>query len=249
MEESFETFEEELGSARAEPPPRKPVRQVRRPEMYAARRVRQETAPLPQQPGPESRALPREQSFTRTMSLQKPLSTQNQTETPWENVTLNRCLFVAIMILVLSSGCQKLHETLRGQRTAEVEEEAGLTVRRSEALRHRGHPAEPVTTLWEVMFWWLPDLDDDNEGKKGKSKRGATSGGLRNRPLLDKKLLKQRGGKLKSRRSKKDKENKGKKERGNTEEPSQMLDDEDEENEETLPKNKKLNKHKENTQK
>lgn len=31
MEESYETFEEELGPPRAEPPPQKPVRQIRRP--------------------------------------------------------------------------------------------------------------------------------------------------------------------------------------------------------------------------
>ena len=31
MEESYETFEEELGPPRADPPPQKPVRQIRRP--------------------------------------------------------------------------------------------------------------------------------------------------------------------------------------------------------------------------
>lgn len=44
-------------------------------------------------------------------SLRKALSIQNlsQIEKPWENVTLNRCLFVAISILVLTSGFQRLH--------------------------------------------------------------------------------------------------------------------------------------------
>lgn len=44
-------------------------------------------------------------------SLRKALSIQNlsQIEKPWENVTLNRCLFVAITILVLTSGFQRLH--------------------------------------------------------------------------------------------------------------------------------------------
>lgn len=46
-----------------------------------------------------------------TVSLRKSLSVQNvaQIEAPWEGVTLNRCLFIAITILVLSSGCQRLH--------------------------------------------------------------------------------------------------------------------------------------------
>ncbi|XP_044074191.1 junctional sarcoplasmic reticulum protein 1 isoform X2 [Siniperca chuatsi] len=236
-------------------------------EMYATRKVREEMALVPQQPRAEPRTLPREPSFPRTTSLHKALSIQNltQIETPWENVTLNRCLFVAITILVLTSGFQRLHETLRGQGTAEEEEEVGLTVRRSGTLRHRGQPPEPETTLWEVMFWWLPDLDDeedeeeddddddddDGEVKRGKSKRGATaraSRGLRNKPLPDKKLMKQRGGKLKDRRAKKskDEEIKDKTEREKTEDPEETAGDEDEdEGNEPVPKDKKLKEQKE----
>lgn len=46
-----------------------------------------------------------------TVPLRKSLSIQSmaQIEVPWEGVTLNRCLFIAITILVLSSGCQRLH--------------------------------------------------------------------------------------------------------------------------------------------
>ncbi|KAM9350193.1 uncharacterized protein ABDE67_009905 isoform 2-T2 [Symphorus nematophorus] len=264
MEESFETFEEELGPPRADPPPQKPVRQIRRPEMYATRKVREEMPPVPQQPRAEARTLPREASFPRTTSLHKALSIQNlsQIETPWENVTLNRCLFVAITILVLTSGFQRLHETLRGQGAAEEEEEeVGLTMRRSGSLRNRGHPPEPETSLWEVMFWWLPDLDDEEdeededdngEVKRGRSVRGATgraSRGLRNKPLPDKKLMKRREGKLKDRRAKKDRDEevKGKKKRDKTEEPEEeeeVVDEEEEEvedegNDEDVPKKSK----------
>ncbi|XP_070775703.1 LOW QUALITY PROTEIN: junctional sarcoplasmic reticulum protein 1 [Enoplosus armatus] len=235
-------------------------------EMYATRKIREEMAPVPQQPRAEPRTLPRELSFPKTTSLHKALSIQDlaHIETPWENVTLNRCLFVAITILVLTSGFQRLHETLRGQGTAEEEEkEVGLAVRRSGTLRHRGQPPEPETTLWEVMFWWLPDLDDeedeeedndddDGEVKRGKPKRGATartSRGLRNKPLPDKKLMKRRDGKLKDRKAKraKDEETKDKNERDETEEPEQATDDEneDEGNEEVVPKDTKLEKQKE----
>ncbi|XP_040910640.1 junctional sarcoplasmic reticulum protein 1 isoform X2 [Toxotes jaculatrix] len=268
MEESYETFEEELGPPRADPPPQKPVRQIHRPEMYATRKIREEMAPASQPPRAEPKTLPREPSFPRTTSLHKTLSIQNltQIETPWENVTLNRCLFVAITILVLTSGFQRLHETLRGQGTPKGEEEAGLTVRRSGTLRHRGQPPEPETSLWEVMFWWLPDLDDeedeeeeddDGEVKRGRSKKGAraqTSRGLRNKPLPDRKLMKQRDGNLKDRRAKKarDKETKDKKERDIKEEFENAASKEDEDGEETAPKkNKKLEdkKEKKKTQK
>lgn len=41
-------------------------------------------------------------------------------------------------------------EALRGQGTAEEEEEAGLTVRRSSALRRRGQPPE-VNRPWRLV--------------------------------------------------------------------------------------------------
>ncbi|KAI3375035.1 hypothetical protein L3Q82_021552 [Scortum barcoo] len=240
--------------------------------MYATRRVReqhvvlqQEMAPVQQQPRAEPKTLPREPSFPRTTTLHKALSIQNltQIETPWENVTLNRCLFVAITILVLTSGFQRLNETLRGQRTAEEEEDIGLTVRQSSTLRRRGPQPEPETSLWDVVFWWLPDLDGeedededdedvDGEVKRRKSKRGATtqaSSRLRNRPLPDKKLMKQRDGKIKDRRAKKarDEEIKENKEKDQIEEPEEPVDyeDEDEGDEEAVPtKNKKLEEQK-----
>ncbi|XP_023190994.1 uncharacterized protein LOC111608845 [Xiphophorus maculatus] len=256
MEESYETFEEELWPPRADAPPQRPVRQIRRAsgEMYTARKIREEVPPVSLQPISEPKILPREPSFTKATSLHKTLSIQNltQLETPWENVTLNRCLFVAIAILVLTSGFQKLHETLRGKGTIEEEEEAGLTMRRSELLRHRGRLPEPETSLWEVMFWWLPDLDDEDEDedvdeeiKRRKSKREVTrrtSRGLRNRPLPEKKLLKQRDGKLKDRRARKARANKIKDKRGTArkEDPEEAADEQDEREEETIAKKNKL---------
>ncbi|XP_061654409.1 uncharacterized protein LOC133489398 [Phyllopteryx taeniolatus] len=209
MEESYETFEEELGPPRDDPPPQKPVRQIRQPEMYVSRKVGEEISEV------EPKTLHMDSSAPRKFPMQKTLSMQNlgQIETPWENVTLNRCLFVAITILVLTSGCQRLHETLRGQETAEEEEgEVKLTVRHPTTLRHRGKPPEPETTLWEVLFWWLPDLDDDENDVK-RRRRGATgqsSRGLRNKPVPDKKLMKQSEGTLKTKRAKKAREHKAK---------------------------------------
>ncbi|XP_028283699.1 ubiquitin carboxyl-terminal hydrolase 36 isoform X2 [Parambassis ranga] len=258
MEESYETFEEELGSPRADPPPQKPVRQIRRPEMYATRKIREEVAPV--QLRAEPKTLPREPTSSRTMSLQKTLSVQGltQTETPWENVTLNRCLFVAITILVLTSGFQKVHETLRGQGPVEEQEEFGLRTRRLGTLRQRGHPPEPETSLWEVMFWWLPDLDDeddeeeddDDDGvvKKGKSKKGATRApsSLRNKPLPDKKLLKSsKSRKLTDRKAKKAKDEEVK-ENKDTEEATE---DEGEGDDTISKKKKKSVEKKEKTQK
>lgn len=112
--------------------------------------------------------------------------------------------------------------------------------------------------MWEVMFWWLPDLDDeddeeeDDDGvvRRVKSKRGATarpSRGLRNRPLPDKKLIKQREGKLKERGAKKDRDDgvKDKKERDKTQVPDKAEGDKDEEKKEAVAmKNKRLEEQK-----
>ncbi|KAM8849320.1 LOW QUALITY PROTEIN: uncharacterized protein AB9W97_021089 [Spinachia spinachia] len=232
MEESYETFEEEL-RPRAVPPPQKPVRQIVRTgttpsvsEMNTTRKFKEEMPTFSQPARAEPNIFPRGHSSPRTTALRKASSIQNltQIETPWENVTLNRCLFVAITILLLTSGFQKLHgkknktESLRGQRAAE-EEDVGLTVRRTGRPRHSRPPPEPETTLWEVMLQWLPDLDDeedeeDDDADEGqvrmkKSKRGATaraSRGHRNKPPPDRKSIKRREETFKEGRAKKDKE-------------------------------------------
>nr|XP_015812723.2 junctional sarcoplasmic reticulum protein 1 [Nothobranchius furzeri] len=242
MEESYETFQEELWPPRADAS-LKPVQRIRRAEMYTSRKIKEETPLAPLQPKSEPKSLPREPSTSKLSlaSLQKPMSTQNlmQTETPWENVTLNRCLFVAITILVLTSGFQKLHEAFRGQGTTE-QGEAGLMIQ-SRLLHHRGALPEPETSLWDSMFWWLPSLDDEDEDdediKRRKSKRGA-SRGLRNKPLPDKKLLKQRDGKLKDRRAKKARDDKIKDKKGKVKigGHEDAADEEDERDEEAVGK-------------
>ncbi|XP_041752586.1 uncharacterized protein LOC121581202 [Coregonus clupeaformis] len=220
MEESFETFEEELG--RPEPPPQKPVRQVRRPvpEMYAQERRRtlqertmssQQEPPVMQQEVPK--IMPREPSLpARSTSLRKAMSLQNlsQIETPWEGVTLNRCLFIAIAILLLSSGFQKLHETIKGRRAvAEEEYDDALTVRHS-AMRYKVQPQEPETSLYEVLFWWLPDFndeDDDGETKQGRLKKGVRERslkGLRSRGTPEGRLVK--GRKVEEKRAKRERD-------------------------------------------
>lgn len=219
MKESYETYEEDVVPQRADSPPQRPGRPLRRPELYATRKLKEEMASVPLQIKAEPKILPREPSFSRSTSVTQPVSTLSTTqpEVPWESVTLNRCLFIAITILVLTSGIQRLNEVLHGHRVSSDEEddEYGLIVRRS-GVRHR---TEPETTLWELMFYWLPDLDDDDDDddeddgnedgnarlKKRKPKRRRlvkTLSSLRNKPLSDKTLLKQRQEKPKGRQAK-----------------------------------------------
>ncbi|XP_053739695.1 junctional sarcoplasmic reticulum protein 1 [Synchiropus splendidus] len=218
MEDSFETFGEELGPLRADPAPPRPLRQTRRPEAYAPRKMREEMIPSPPPLKPEFKNPTRDVNSTRTASPAALSVSPN--EKPWENVTLNRCLFVAITILVLTSGFQRLHATLRGQRPAEDDEDDAVRVRCSTSLRNRARPELPESSLWEVMFEWLPDFSDDDDEddddeeyenddggikqKKSRSKARASSG-LRNKPIPNKTLMKQREDKPKRRRAKKQK--------------------------------------------
>nr|XP_055059771.1 uncharacterized protein LOC129443294 isoform X1 [Misgurnus anguillicaudatus]XP_055059772.1 uncharacterized protein LOC129443294 isoform X1 [Misgurnus anguillicaudatus] len=195
-ESTFETFEEELGQPLPEVSPPKPLRAARtggRAEMYAQRRTREE-APILQQQIPKM--TPREHLSSSATSLRKARSIQNlaQIETPFEGVTLNRCLIIAITILVLTSGLQRINEVLRGRK--DVNEEFTAVTERHAFIRRSKLPAhETETSLWDTLFWWLDDDDDDEGSNKRKSKRATqerVSRGFRHRTFPHPKLLKQR---------------------------------------------------------
>ncbi|KAI5092753.1 hypothetical protein C0J45_17144 [Silurus meridionalis] len=186
-------------------------------EMYPQRRVREEPQVFQQIP----KSHPREATVSRggkafnsiiadmegtlAVSLRKSASIQNmaQTEVPWEGVTLNRCLFIAITILVLSSGFQRLHDFVRGRKDGTDLEPIGslLNVRHTALRKHRLPVPEPETSLWDTFFWWVSD--DEEEGRRGKSRkvtREKAIRGLRHKAIPDRKLLKDREGRFKARR-------------------------------------------------
>ncbi|XP_051985454.1 uncharacterized protein LOC127645814 isoform X2 [Xyrauchen texanus] len=155
--------------------------------MYAQRRVREE-APIVQQ---VPKSVPREHPLSSATSLRKTLSIQNlsQIETPWEGVTLNRCLLLVITILLLSCTLQRINEALRGHK--EVSEDfVTLAERQTLIKRERATSHEPEISLWDTLFWWV--ADDDDEGKSKRATRERVSRSLRHRALPDPKLLKKR---------------------------------------------------------
>ncbi|AWP04214.1 putative general transcription factor IIF subunit 1-like [Scophthalmus maximus] len=109
-------------------------------------------APVFHQPRAEPKALPREPSFPRKASLHETMSIQNlnQIETPWENVTLNRCLFVAITILVLTSGFQRLQgamaRTSRGLRNKPLPDKKLMRQRHGKLKERRAKKARDEET-------------------------------------------------------------------------------------------------------
>ncbi|XP_059358609.1 uncharacterized protein LOC132096941 [Carassius carassius] len=127
--------------------------------------------------------------ITCPATLRHALSVQNltQIETPWEGVTLNRCLIATITLLLLSSALQRIHEAVRGRRDVS-EELTALNERHTLIQRGKITPHEPDTSLWEKFFWWI----DADEGKSKRATGGKISRGLRHRALTDLRLLKKR---------------------------------------------------------
>ncbi|KAK3534079.1 hypothetical protein QTP86_001169 [Hemibagrus guttatus] len=192
-ESTFETFEEELGEPHHDVPQPKHPRHSRRPGTHSPQYLLDTT-------------------FKTCMPLRKSLSIQNmaQIEAPWEGVTLNRCLFIAITILVLSSGCQRLHEFLRGRKDGTDLEPIGtaLSVRHTAVKKYRVPAPEPETSLWDTFLWWVDD-DEDNDDEEGsrrgkvrKVTREKATRGLRHKAIPDRRLLKGRDGRFKARRDK-----------------------------------------------
>ncbi|KAG7456825.1 hypothetical protein MATL_G00239920 [Megalops atlanticus] len=266
MEEStFETFEDELGGPLQEEPSSKSVEVIRRPDVHATKKVKEE--PLSPQHVPKS--APKE--LSRTTSLRRALSIQNlsQIEGPWQGITLNRCLFVAITILVISSGCQRLHEALKSLRAVDhgKSEEEGLTLRHMNLKEDRALPQpEPETSLWDTLFWWVMEDDDDQdedeespEGKpkkkevKGSGDRGAS--GKEKRRETPGKPLPEKEGRVKEKREKKgrkqqdDQTEKGKRRSEKRVTVEQWEEDEEEEEQEEEEEVKPRKKQKEESQK
>ncbi|XP_064184601.1 uncharacterized protein DDB_G0283697 isoform X2 [Anguilla rostrata] len=184
-ESAYETFEDELGTSLREEPPGKSVRQIRRADMQASRNIKEEP------PSPQNIPKPTQREISRTMSIRRALSIQNlaQMDSPWEGVTLNRCLFVAITILLISSGLQRLHVALKALRAEEdegerVEEDGGRGMKDSLALRHAGlkqdrTPPQPESSLWDTLFWWVLEDDDDEDEEEESADTRKTETGMK----------------------------------------------------------------------
>ncbi|KAJ8371561.1 hypothetical protein AAFF_G00307090 [Aldrovandia affinis] len=160
--------------------PTKSVRQIRRPDSHASRKA-EEVRCKQEPPSPQHVGAPKpvQRETGRAMSVRRALSIQNlsQMESPWDGVTLNRCLFVAITILLISSGFQRLHEALKALRAGEEDGPGagdGLALRRV-GLKQDRAPPQPERSLWGSLFWWvLEDDDDDDEEGDEESPVGKT---------------------------------------------------------------------------
>ncbi|XP_048844946.1 junctional sarcoplasmic reticulum protein 1 isoform X2 [Brienomyrus brachyistius] len=218
-ESTFEMFEEELRSPAQQESAQKPIRHVRRADTQSLKRT-MENLPSPQ-PTPKVT----QQGMSPGLSLRRALSlpSLSQIESPWKNVTLNRCLILAITIVLIGSSFQRLYEVLQEWRHKDGPE---LSDPHTLHLRHVS-PKQEVSlqqaesSLWDNWFWdWiLDDEDEDDEENlklrskmKGDQRRGGRGsvGQLKHKKATDRKVVRVQEGKAsdKKERRKKDKHEK-----------------------------------------
>ncbi|KAK6309120.1 hypothetical protein J4Q44_G00205830 [Coregonus suidteri] len=123
-------------------------------------------------------------SESLSMSYESILSIQSlsEVENPWKGITLNRCIVLAIIIVLVSSGVNEVHDALEV-----FLEENDLTqmLLGGTDLQPDG-TAQPAATLWDSLLSWGSD-----DGRKGKPKRRGGVLRIRNRDVSDKGLLKE----------------------------------------------------------
>ncbi|CAB1324350.1 unnamed protein product [Coregonus sp. 'balchen'] len=127
-----------------------------------------------------SRALSSERlsmSYERILSIQS----LSEVENPWKSITLNRCIVLAIIIVLVSSGVNEIHGAL----DVFLENDLTQMVLGGTGLQPDSI-AQPAASLWDSLLSWGSD-----DGRKGNPKRRGGILRIRNRDVSDKGLLKE----------------------------------------------------------
>ncbi|CAN9500534.1 unnamed protein product [Ophioblennius macclurei] len=80
-------------------------------------------------------------SYERILSIES----LNDVANPWKGVTMNRCLVLALVVLLVSSGVQELHEAVEY-----VVEETGIR----SLVETLQSGSLPQISLWDTFMWW-----------------------------------------------------------------------------------------------
>ncbi|KAJ7992987.1 hypothetical protein DPEC_G00267770 [Dallia pectoralis] len=127
---------------------------------------------------------PEHSSESISMTYERLLSIQSlsEVENPWKGITLNRCMVLAVTIVLVSSVVNEVHDALSGF----VEETD------SSQMLHGGSGQQSDSTklqasFWESLFGWGSD-----DGGKVKPKRRGGILRIRNREVSRAGLLKER---------------------------------------------------------
>ncbi|CDQ57254.1 unnamed protein product [Oncorhynchus mykiss] len=117
-------------------------------------------------------------SYERILSIQS----LSEVENPWKSITLNRCIVFAIIIVLVSSGVNEIHDALD---VLLEENDLPQMFLGGTGLQPDGI-AQPAASLWDSLLSWGSD-----DGRKGNPKRRGGILRIRNRDVSDKGLLKE----------------------------------------------------------
>ncbi|KAL4608083.1 hypothetical protein GN956_G25150 [Arapaima gigas] len=159
-ESTFETFEEEFCPSGKQEPPVKSIRHTHRPDPQSSKKMREEPPRLTQK---ERSCKGGAAPLHRTISLQ----TLTQIEAPLEWITLNRCLVLAITLVLIGSSFQRLCEVLEGlgQKVETQSPEIQSTDLRDISLELDSQLEQIESSLWDNWFLNLI-LDDDADNNE-----------------------------------------------------------------------------------
>ncbi|KAG5275819.1 hypothetical protein AALO_G00124910 [Alosa alosa] len=88
-----------------------------------------------------------------------PVESLSQVENPWKGITLNRCIALAMIIVVVSSSVEQVQEAL----DTFLEEEDGLSM--------TDGTNQPGSLLWDTLAFWNWGLEDDTLKRRSIRKK------------------------------------------------------------------------------
>lgn len=116
-----------------------------------------------------------------------PVESLSKVENPWKGITLNRCIMVAMIIVAVSSGVEKLQEVLEPY--FEETEEPGSELQAGDLSEE--------SSWWDTFAFWNwgseDKIDEFKKKRSAKQRQGEKVGPrkIRNKEM-DKGLLKER---------------------------------------------------------
>ncbi|KAL2090280.1 hypothetical protein ACEWY4_014968 [Coilia grayii] len=87
-----------------------------------------------------------------------PVESLSDVENPWRGITLNRCIALAVIVVVVSSGVEQVQEAL----DALLAEEDGLTV--ADGTEQSG------SSLWDTLAFWNWGTEEEMAKKRARRK-------------------------------------------------------------------------------
>lgn len=87
-----------------------------------------------------------------------PVESLSQVENPWKGITLNRCIALAMIIVVVSSSVEQVQEAL----DAFLEEDDGLSVTGTDQLG---------SSLWDTVAFWNWGTEGDAPKRRSIRKK------------------------------------------------------------------------------